>query len=134
MKECLCILKFKTPYDKTAPATPNQNVSTFLNTICHAAGRDSRIKKPRREGLHLDIFLLLFCLEYHYFYSKSNDMGDKRSHCSGKHATFPSNVVMLMVIFFRHWHHKSACLSLVFQYYKYKIFTDRQKSVKVSRA
>lgn len=60
---CLCILKFKTPYDKTAPATPNHNVSTLLNTTCDAAGRNSRIRKPRRrEGLHFRHLLTAFLL------------------------------------------------------------------------
>lgn len=59
---CLCVLKFKTPYDKTAPATPNHNVSTLLNTICDAAGRNSRIRKPRRGSLHFRDYLTAFLL------------------------------------------------------------------------
>lgn len=64
-------------------------------------------ESPEEKVYVLDIYLLLFCLEQHYVYSKSNHTGDKRSHFLKTH-TFPSNVVMLMFIFSRHQHHKSA--------------------------
>jgi len=77
---CLCILKFKTPYDKTAPATPNHNVSTLLNTTCDAAEEIQGPESPEEKVYILDIYLPLFCLEQHYVYSKSSHTGDKRSH------------------------------------------------------
>lgn len=37
-------------------------------------------ESPEEKVYILDIYLLLFCLEQHYVYSKSNDTRDKRPH------------------------------------------------------
>lgn len=38
-------------------------------------------ESPEEEKVYiLDIYLLLFCLEQYYVYSKSNHTGDERSH------------------------------------------------------
>lgn len=83
---CLCL---KTPYDKTAPATPNHNVSTLLNTICDAAERNSRIRKPRRGSLHFRDYCTAFPLGTPLRRQQGKDTGDKRSHCCGKHTSRP---------------------------------------------
>lgn len=129
---CLCILKFKTPYDKTAPATPNHNVSPLLNTTCYAAGRNSRIRKPRREGLRFRHLLTASAWNNITSTAKAITQGIK-DLTFWKHTPFPSNVVMLMFIFSRHRHHKSASSKPCIPVLQIQV-VHKQTSVKVSKA
>lgn len=85
----LYVRKYKTPYDMATPAIPTHSMSTLLNTICRAAGRNSRIGEPRKASLYFRHLLGVFLLGMPSYPQQSKETGDKRSHCSGKYTPSP---------------------------------------------
>lgn len=103
---------------------------TTMYTLVRMLEEIQESESPEEKVYILDIYQLLFFLEPHYVYSKSNGHRIKDLTFWKTHP-FPSNVVM--VIFTRYRHYKSALSKPCIPILQIQGF-HKQTSIKVSRA